>query len=121
MFPKLNTTTSTPAVVIPDPAAVIPDLIRDPVPRRHWIAGQARNDSRRPQYHARNDKQALAVSQRLGLPLQAVRGQMSQRSGGTDAWAAQAGRGARGAGLVERSAGFGAQNGQTLDLSLIHI
>ena len=63
MFPKLNTTTSAPAtvipapaavilapaVVIPDPAAVIPDLIRDPVPRRHWIAGQARNDSRRPQ------------------------------------------------------------------------
>ena len=71
MFPKLNTTTSTPAAVIPDracviphrasvipaPAVVIPDLIRDPVPRRHWIAGQARNDSRRPQYHARNDKQ----------------------------------------------------------------
>jgi len=56
MFPKLNTTTSAPATVIPalaavipDPAAVIPDLIRDPVPRRHWIAGQARNDSRRPQ------------------------------------------------------------------------
>ena len=63
MFPKLNTTTSAPATVIPAlaavipdsaavilaPAAVIPDLIRDPVPRRHWIAGQARNDSRRPQ------------------------------------------------------------------------
>ena len=30
--------------VIPDSVAVIPDLIRDPVPRRHWIAGQARND-----------------------------------------------------------------------------
>ena len=56
MFPKLNTTTSAsagvlpaPAAVIRAPAAVIPDLIRDPVPRRHWIAGQARNDSRRPQ------------------------------------------------------------------------
>jgi hypothetical protein len=23
---------------------VIPDSIRDPLPRRHWIAGQARND-----------------------------------------------------------------------------
>jgi len=23
---------------------VIPDLIRDPVPHHHWIAGQARND-----------------------------------------------------------------------------
>ena len=31
--------------VIPDSAAVIPDPIRDPVPRAHWIAGQARNDS----------------------------------------------------------------------------
>ena len=32
--------------VIPDSAVVIPDLIRDPVPRRHWIADQVRNDSR---------------------------------------------------------------------------
>ena len=30
--------------VIPDSAAVIPDSIRDPVLRHHWIAGQARND-----------------------------------------------------------------------------
>ena len=46
-------------LVIPDPVSVIPDLvvvipapdqvrgfnIRDPVLRRDWIAGQARNDS----------------------------------------------------------------------------
>jgi hypothetical protein len=31
-------------VVIPTPGVVIPDSIRDPAPRRHWIAGQARND-----------------------------------------------------------------------------
>jgi hypothetical protein len=31
-------------VVIPAPGVVIPDSIRDPAPRRHWIAGQARND-----------------------------------------------------------------------------
>ena len=30
----------------------MPDLIRHPVPRQHWIAGQARND--KPE--ARNDK-----------------------------------------------------------------
>ena len=30
--------------VIPDSVAVIPDSIRDPGPRRHWIADQARND-----------------------------------------------------------------------------
>jgi len=32
--------------VIPDCRAVIPDSIRDPVLRRDWIAGQARNDDR---------------------------------------------------------------------------
>ena len=38
--------------VIPDPAVVIPDSIRDPLPRHHWIAGaetpdliRGRNDS----------------------------------------------------------------------------
>ncbi len=36
-------------VVISDPKVVIPDLIRDPVPREHWIAGQARNDNDNPQ------------------------------------------------------------------------
>jgi hypothetical protein len=30
-------------IVIPE-EAVIPGLTRDPVPREHWIAGQARND-----------------------------------------------------------------------------
>ena len=30
--------------VIPDSPFVIPDSIRDPVLRRHWIAGRARND-----------------------------------------------------------------------------
>jgi hypothetical protein len=30
--------------VIPDSMAVIPDSIRDPGPRRHWIADQVRND-----------------------------------------------------------------------------
>jgi hypothetical protein len=35
----------TSEIVIPDQAFVIPDLIRDPVPRRDWIAGQARNDN----------------------------------------------------------------------------
>ena len=53
---------NTPAV-IPDVQFVIPDSlfvipapdqvrgfnIRDPVARRHWIADQVRNDSRRPQ------------------------------------------------------------------------
>ncbi len=32
-------------LVMPDPPAVIPDLIRDPVPRDAWIAGHARNDT----------------------------------------------------------------------------
>ena len=47
------------AAVIPDSAAVIPDLvfvipdpIRDPVPRRHWIAGAETPDLIR----GRNDK-----------------------------------------------------------------
>ncbi len=31
-------------LVIPTVQFVIPDLIRDPVPHHHWIAGQARND-----------------------------------------------------------------------------
>jgi hypothetical protein len=31
-------------LVIPDSPFVIPDSIRDPVLRRHWIAGRARND-----------------------------------------------------------------------------
>ncbi len=31
-------------LVIPPVQFVIPDLIRDPVPHHHWIAGQARND-----------------------------------------------------------------------------
>ncbi len=30
--------------VVPDSAVVIPDLIRDPVPRKPWIADQVRND-----------------------------------------------------------------------------
>ena len=41
--------------VIPDLVFVIPDPIRDPVPRRHWIAGaetpdliRGRNDKLRP-------------------------------------------------------------------------
>ena len=35
--------------VIPDSMAVIPDSIRDPGPRRHWIADQVRNDKLGPQ------------------------------------------------------------------------
>ena len=35
--------------VIPGQEFVIPGLTRDPVPREHWIAGQARNDSYRRQ------------------------------------------------------------------------
>ena len=35
--------------VIPDRLFVIPDLIRDPVPRIDWIADQVRNDSKLPQ------------------------------------------------------------------------
>ena len=31
-------------LVIPEEEVVIPGLTRDPVPREHWIAGQARND-----------------------------------------------------------------------------
>jgi hypothetical protein len=56
--PDLSVVLSAPGVVIPDvgvvipahgvvlsaPGVVIPDSIRDPAPRRHWIAGQARND-----------------------------------------------------------------------------
>ena len=47
-----------PAFVIPDLQFVIPDLIRDPVPRMHWIAGRARNDIGRGRNdigRARND------------------------------------------------------------------
>jgi lipoyl(octanoyl) transferase len=36
-------------VVIPVQEFVIPGLTRDPVPREHWIAGQARNDNSRLQ------------------------------------------------------------------------
>jgi hypothetical protein len=56
--PDLSVVLSAPGVVIPAhgvvlsahgvvlsaPGVVIPDSIRDPAPRRHWIAGQARND-----------------------------------------------------------------------------
>ena len=39
-----------------DKSAVIPDSIRDPVPRHPWIAGQARNDKRgTPTIGDRND------------------------------------------------------------------
>ena len=31
-------------IVIPDSQFVIPDSIRDPVLREHWIADQVRND-----------------------------------------------------------------------------
>jgi|GEM_PF-4082916 len=42
------------------PSYVIPDVIRDPVPHHHWIAGQARNDkegSRNDKEGSRNDKE----------------------------------------------------------------
>ena len=42
------------------PNYVIPDVIRDPVPHHHWIAGQARNDkegSRNDKEGSRNDKE----------------------------------------------------------------
>ena len=58
-------TSSYPRSIDVKELVVIPDLIRDPVPRRHWIAGQARNDSRRPQYHARNDKPGVCNDKRL--------------------------------------------------------
>ncbi|TSA08861.1 MAG: hypothetical protein D4R79_14600 [Comamonadaceae bacterium] len=51
VIPDLSVILSAPGVVIPDlgvvlsaHGVVIPDSIRDPAPRRHWIAGQARND-----------------------------------------------------------------------------
>ena len=47
-----------PAVAILNPAVVIPDLIRDPVLRDHWIADRVRNDNR-----VRNDSQACNDSQ----------------------------------------------------------
>ena len=53
--PDLSVVLSAPGVVIPAhgvvlsaPGVVIPDSIRDPAPRRHWIAGQARNDKAWP-------------------------------------------------------------------------
>jgi hypothetical protein len=44
VIPDFDVVIPTPGVVIPAPGVVIPDSIRDPAPRRHWIAGQARND-----------------------------------------------------------------------------
>jgi hypothetical protein len=35
---------STAKIVMPGYFNVIPDSIRDPVPGRHWIADQVRND-----------------------------------------------------------------------------
>ncbi len=47
--------------VIPDAQFVIPDLIRDPVSREPWIAGQARNDKA-----GRNDNLVLTLLQWCG-------------------------------------------------------
>ena len=44
VIPDFDVVIPTPGVVIPAHGVVIPDSIRDPAPRRHWIAGQARND-----------------------------------------------------------------------------
>jgi hypothetical protein len=44
VIPDLGVVLSAPGVVLSAHGVVIPDSIRDPAPRRHWIAGQARND-----------------------------------------------------------------------------
>ena len=41
---KEHTVNPNVRLVIPAYFTVIPDSIRDPVQRHHWIAGQARND-----------------------------------------------------------------------------
>ncbi len=58
-FAKLVSDPNNFGLVIPDVQFVIPDSIRDPVPRHHWIAGQARNDepaAGNDEPAARNDK-----------------------------------------------------------------
>ncbi len=53
---------ASPTVVIPGPRVVIPDLIRDPVPRGAWIAGAETPDLIR----GRNDKCAWCFNDNFG-------------------------------------------------------